>query len=359
MRMLLFKAFLVILSMCGCVAASSYETSQIDGRYQNPWLKNETSPSVLKILWWQISRKTEAIHGQIIAPLARPNGHVTKGLHVTFINHATALIQMDDLNILTDPVLSDRVGPFPLLGIGVARHQTAGIRFEHIPPIDVVIISHNHYDHLDWPTLERLKANHNFLILCPEGMGQDLKAQGFERVLEMIWWDTFHLDDVTFTAVPAQHWSKRTLTDRNNSLWLGMVIKGQNAPTVYFAGDTGYGPHFAEISKRVGPIDVSLLPIGAYLPRWIMKLSHMNPEESVMAHRDLKSGWSLPIHFDTFALSDEKFGQALQDLDLAKMKHKTPNFLSWMNGSRVIFNRKKKGWVTQKFENLEQNLTKH
>ncbi|MBN9564756.1 MAG: MBL fold metallo-hydrolase [Alphaproteobacteria bacterium] len=343
----LFLCITIVSSVC-----ASFETAKIDGQYQNPWVQNEVTPNFLRILWWQLSRKPEPFNGQIVAPLAKPSVNVAQGLHLTFINHATVLIQLNGLNILTDPVLSERVGPFPKLGIGgVSRQQTPGVRFEHIPRIDVVIISHNHYDHLDWPTLERLKANHNFLILCPEGMGNELKAQGFNRVVEMIWWDTFDVGQLKFTAVPAQHWSKRTLTDRNESLWMGITIAGKNAPTVYFAGDTGYGPHFVEIRKRIGPIDVSLLPIGAYLPRWIMQFSHMNPEEAVMAHLDLKSKWSLPIHFDTFPLSDEEFGQALKDLAISREEKLAPSFLEWKNGNHLIFNQNMKGQLAQALRN--------
>lgn len=226
-------------------------------------------------------------------------------LRVTWINHSTVLIQIAGQNILTDPVYSDRVSPFSSLG--PRRHHPPGVAFDNLPPIDTVLISHAHYDHLDRATIDRLIARDNPLFVAGLGLKQWFERRGTRRITTIDWWQTAPATKaaVTISGVPARHWSRRGLLDRNRSLWLGYWLAHPDHGSVYFAGDTGYGPHFRAIRERLGVPTVALLPIGAYEPRWFMAPQHMNPADAVTAHRDLCARRSIGIHFGTFKLTDE------------------------------------------------------
>lgn len=250
------------------------------------------------------------------APLHRvPEG----ALRVTFINHATLLIQLDGINILTDPIWSERTAPLPF--IGPRRHRAPGIRFDDLPPIDIVLVSHNHYDHLDIPTLRRLQQRDRPRIVTPLGNGALMRRHGVDDAIELDWWQAS--DRVT--VVPARHFSARGLSDRNRNLWGGFVIHGA-AGSVYFAGDTGWGAHFAEIGARFAPIRAALLPIGAYLPRWFMRPAHVTPAEAVDAHAALRARTSIPMHYGTFALGDDGIDEPLRDLQSALAAKGSPDF---------------------------------
>ncbi|WP_426755205.1 MBL fold metallo-hydrolase [Myxococcus sp. Y35] len=221
-------------------------------------------------------------------------------LRVTFINHATVLIQADGLNVLTDPIYSDR--PSPVSFIGPRRVRPPGIRFEDLPPIDVVVVSHNHYDHMDLPTLRRLEAAHRPRFIVGLGNKALLDDEGFQRVEELDWWQSTEVaPGQTVTAVPAQHRSNRGLTDNAATLWAGYVVSTSGGP-VFFAGDTGFGPHFAMMAERFGPMRLSVLPIGAYRPTAFRPV-HMGPVEALQAHKVLRSATSVAMHYGTFALA--------------------------------------------------------
>lgn len=226
-----------------------------------------------------------------------------KQVNVTFVNHSTFLLQFNGINILTDPVWSDRVSP--VSWFGPKRVHKPGIKFRDLPKIDIVLISHNHYDHLDKETLSKLEDKYSPIFLCPLGDAKLLQEIGINKAFELDWWKTLVFNDMEITFTPTQHWSRRTLLDTNRSLWGGYVIKF-NSMTTYFAGDTGYSPHFKEIKKRLGGMNLSLLPIGAYSPRWFMQTMHMDPEEAIWAHKDLDSKKSIGIHHGTFQLTNEK-----------------------------------------------------
>jgi L-ascorbate metabolism protein UlaG (beta-lactamase superfamily) len=222
---------------------------------------------------------------------------------VTFINHATFLIQMDGINILTDPIWSERTSPVSFTG--PKRVRIPGIRFEDLPPIDVVVVSHNHYDHLDLPTLKRLSSEHNPSIYVGLGNKRLLEKSGITQVSELDWWQEVSLSDsLRLTCVPAQHFSSRGLFDRNKKLWAGFVFEGLAGP-VYFAGDTGLGPQFRQIADRFGEIRLALLPIGAFLPRWFMSPTHLSPNDALEAHFILGAHTSVAMHFGTFQLGDD------------------------------------------------------
>ena len=235
-------------------------------------------------------------------------------LVVTFIGHATVLIQTGGLNILTDPFLSKRTSPFQFAG--PKRVHLPGLAMEDLPPIDVVLISHNHYDHMDLPALRKLHDRHNPRIISPLGNSAIIKrARRPFSITEGDWGDSFSLSSsVSVNLAPAMHWSKRTPFDRNMALWCAFVLKTPGGP-IYFAADTGYGEgrHFRSIRAEFGEPRLALLPIGAYEPRWFMKLQHMNPEEAVLAHKDLGAQHSLAIHHGTVQLTDEAIDQPVID----------------------------------------------
>jgi L-ascorbate metabolism protein UlaG (beta-lactamase superfamily) len=225
-------------------------------------------------------------------------------LRVTFVGHATFLVQQDGLNLLIDPVWSSRIGPVSWLG--AKRYRPPGLRFEDLPPIDVVLLSHDHYDHLDLPTLRKLVAAFPHLTLITGlGNGTFLKSQGIHaKVVELDWWQSTTVGDMEIVATPAAHWSGRNPFATNRTLWVGFVLKGP-AGLTYYAGDTGWGPHFAQLRERFGPLRLALLPVGAYKPEWFMSAQHMGPKEAFEAARVLEASTSIGMHFGTFNLADD------------------------------------------------------
>lgn len=261
-------------------------------------------------------------------PYAPPPPEKVPGynLRVTFINHSTVLIQTAGLNILTDPVWSMRIGPVPKIG-GPKRHIMPGIRFEDLPPIDVVLISHDHYDHLDIPTLKMLEERFSPVFFTGLGDRKLLKDAGMDKVHEMDWWDSSALSgDVTINFVPSQHFSARSYCDRDRTLWGGFVIETPGGP-VYFASDTGMGPHFDMIKERFGTPRVAFLPIAAFLPRWFMGRAHLSPEDAVEVHGQLKASVSIPIHYGTFRLGDDGQFEAPERLANQLISRSIKNFL--------------------------------
>ncbi|MEZ4437669.1 MAG: MBL fold metallo-hydrolase [Polyangiaceae bacterium] len=271
--------------------------------------------SVGDLLEWRFTRDPEPWVAEDNPPGPAPPAEVAAGkLRVTFIGHATTLVQLDGVNVLTDPVYSETVSPVG--EIGPSRYRRPGIRFEDLPPIHAVVISHNHYDHLDLPTLKRLEAAHHPRFLVGLGNEQLLRRAGLTDVVELDWWEDVRVRNLPIHAVPARHFSGRGICDRDKTLWAGWVLRSPAGP-VYFAGDTALGKHFKQIRERFGPPRLAILPIGAYLPRWFMQRVHIDPAEAVEAHRRLDARQSVAMHFGTFALGDERMEQAPADLRAA------------------------------------------
>ena len=231
-------------------------------------------------------------------------------LRVSYVTHATVLLQTGGLNILTDPIWSRHAGPFGLFG--PRRVHRPGVDFADLPKIDLILLSHNHYDHMDLPTIARLVRQDNPLIVTPLGNGKHLPKAA--RIIELDWQSTHTVGDATVTLLPAQHWSSRTPFDRMRALWGAFVVQTPGG-TIYFAGDTGYGPHLAAAGHAHGPFRLALLPIGAYAPRWFMGPAHMDPAQAVQAHRDLRAERSLALHHCSFRLTDESFGEPVRLLE--------------------------------------------
>ncbi len=221
---------------------------------------------------------------------------------VTFIGHATFLLQVAGVTILTDPVFSDRCSPVGWAG--PRRARPPGLALTRLPPIDLVLVSHSHYDHLDMPSLRRLAGRGTPEAVTMLGNAPLLRQAGFGRVSAMDWWESRAAGPIRITATPARHASRRGPGDTNRSLWGGFCLE-TNEGSILFAGDSGAGPHWAAIRTRLGPPGLALLPIGAYEPRSLMAPVHMNPAEAVQAHRDLEARHSVGMHFGTFQLTDE------------------------------------------------------
>ncbi len=220
---------------------------------------------------------------------------------LSFVNHATFLIRLADAVVLTDPMFSQRCSP--LSWAGPQRVRPPGIALADLPRPDVVVLSHNHYDHMDLPSLRALQRRFAPPVVTLLGNGGRLAQLGIEAV-ELDWWQSMTLGALRITATPARHFAARTPFDRNLSLWGGFMLTGQDG-RILFAGDSGAGPHWGEIAARLGRPDVALLPVGAYEPRWFMAPVHMNPEEAVQAHLALAARRSVGMHFGTFQLTDE------------------------------------------------------
>lgn len=232
-------------------------------------------------------------------------------LRVTLVNHSTVLLQFDARNILTDPIWSERASP--MSWIGPRRHRKPGIAWDDLPPIDVVLLSHNHYDHWDIPTLRRLAGRGHSNFVTPARSRSLLESEKKVRAGELDWGESVTVAGVKIHSVPALHFSGRGLFDRNRALWCGYMIETQQR-MIYFAGDTAFGAHFAQIRERFGSPRIALLPIGAYQPRWFMAPVHMAPGEAVRAHEILGAATSIAIHHGTFQLTDEAIDTPKQDL---------------------------------------------
>jgi L-ascorbate metabolism protein UlaG (beta-lactamase superfamily) len=245
-----------------------------------------------------------------------PDRVYATGLRVTYINHASVLIQTGGVNILTDPIWSMRVGPAPFLG--PRRVRAPGVAMEDLPPIDYVLISHDHYDHLDVPTLRELRAAHDPTFVTGRAVGSVLGAHGIDKVIELDWWQSYRPSNacVTVTFVPARHGSGRAPFAQDRTLWGGFVIDTP-AGEVYFAGDTGYGGFIEEIARKFSRIRLAILPIGNYEKRWFMKSQHMSPDDAVLTHLTLGAATSVGIHFATFAEHPEQAIDA-HETDLAR-----------------------------------------
>jgi len=337
--LIFFLALIAFLSLAACratIGTSDQKAIQLsdhfDGSlYFNPGLASTPSQepkrggSVWIWRWLFGSEWPEWPEVKDASSGPPPAVRVPKGtLRITPIGHATFLIQMDGLNILVDPIWSDRCSP--VSWIGPKRHTNPGLRFEDLPPIDIVLVSHNHYDHLDLPTLKHLAKKGTPRALVTLGNLDLVRDSGIPEVEEFDWWQSAHLSsDVTVTLVPAQHFSSRTLWDRNRTLWGGFVVSGPSGK-VFYPGDTGYGPHFREIASRFSPITAALLPISPFRSQALNELSpdhrrsvHMGPAEAVQAHLDLRAKVSIAAHFRVFQLGSDGFDDAVYGLAVSLM----------------------------------------
>lgn len=308
-------------------------TDHFDGRkFFTP--NGQKAKSFLDVLKWSINRERGPWeYGQNIK-FAKPEKYLMVGVKIYFVNHSTFLIQLNGVNILTDPVWSERVSPFSWAG--PRRVHEPGIQFNDLPPIHLILLTHNHYDHLDIDVVRTLVEIHQPLIITALGIKAFLAKEKISNIIELDWWESHSLSDqVVIQSVPAQHFSGRGTLDRDASLWCGYVMR---LPTgnIYFAGDSGYHPtFFKEIGARCKPIIASMIPIGAYIPRWFMSPIHCSPAEAVQIHQEVNSKLSISMHFGTFPLADDGQQEPVQALLAANIEAGIDNFLILKEGESI------------------------
>ncbi len=304
----------------GTTGSPGGSARRADGRFRNPW-PGDVRHGWLQFLRWSFSwRKLHALFEGMdpaLFPVAGPAFRRPRAgpgeLTVTWVGHSSGLVQVGPVNVLTDPVWSPRASPVGFMG--PRRWVRPGVELEALPPMDLILISHDHYDHLDAETVRRLARRHpTAWWLVPLGVGSLVERWGAARTRELDWWGSAKVPvpggEAVVTCTPARHFCSRTPFDRNRRLWCGWAVAVDDR-RVYYAGDTGYHPEFAAIGGRLGPFDLALLPIGAYEPRWFMRAVHMSPEEAVQAWRELSAastgrvGAVVPVHWGTFRLTDE------------------------------------------------------
>jgi L-ascorbate metabolism protein UlaG (beta-lactamase superfamily) len=306
-----------------------------DGRhFFNPG-PQRPARGLLEVLRWRLRGERAAWPDHVNNQVFPPPPHTVEpdSAAITFINHASFLIRLPGAVVLTDPVFSERCSP--VSWAGPKRVRPPGIALADLPRPDVVLLSHNHYDHMDFPTLRALQARHAPRFITTLGNARTLAKLGIAAT-ELDWWQDTTAGPLRITATPARHFSARTPFDRNRTLWAGFMI-GTDAGMVLFAGDSGAGPHWADIRMRLGAPDVALLPIGAYEPRWFMAPVHMNPAEAVEAYIALGARQSVGMHFGTFQLTDEAIDAPLDALTAALGSIGTDGFRTLGFGETCVY----------------------
>ncbi len=324
-RRILGWGLLVVLLLAGGLVGLGWRYSgprwegpvseHFDGRrFQNAEPTGHTDART--VLRWMATRDKGDFPAELPVPAeAVPERVEGDTLRVTMVGHSTVLVQVAGLNLLTDPIWSERASPVQFAG--PARFTAPGLTLGELPPIDAVVLSHNHYDHLDRDSLRELDALHAPVFFVPLGLRAQLRAWGIEgEVRELDWWAAAELDGRRLHCVPVRHFSGRGTFDRNATLWCGWVIEDPGG-SIYFGGDSGFGAHLAKTAERLGAPRLALLPIGAYLPRWFMSPVHMDPAEAVRAHEVLGAATSVAIHAGCFQLADDGRQQAYDDLEAA------------------------------------------
>lgn len=321
------------------------KSDHFDGKRFHNYNPSHGTFKLLDIMKWQYYEFKEDIKKlwpEFIDDITYDNLMLTSRLaegelKISFINHSTQLIQIGNINLITDPVFSARVSP--IKWHGPKRYRYPGIPLEKLPPIDYILVTHDHYDHCDIGSLKKIQKIHKAPVISGLGMKNFLKKSGINAI-ELDWWQGYEVNsDVQINFVPAIHWSGRYgLLGNNRTLW-GSFVVTTNYGNIYFSGDTAFGEghEFAMIKEKYGSFIAALIPIGAYEPRWFMYNHHINPEEAVKIHQILSPELSIAMHFGTFALSQEGEGTPEEDLRSALRKYKIPqnNFLIPYNGHQV------------------------
>ncbi len=296
-----------------------------EGRFFVPWLdQNIVRVSIKNLLKWRMG-KSNIPWPKEVSPdfVIKQTPQEDQKNFIQFVNHSTVLMDVGGIRLITDPLFSDRAGPKNMLG--PRRAHALPFLPQDLGRLDFVLLSHNHYDHFDAKALQKLSSLFPHLhFIVPHSNGPYLKEIGIrkDQITELDWWESVKVKGINVSLAPAQHWSRRNFRDRNFALWGSFVVEcSKTQRKIYFAGDSGYGPHFKEIQKKWDSFDFSLIPVGAYEPRWFMKYSHMNPEEAVRAHLDLNSKKSIGIHHSCFKLTDEAWDDPKKDLFKALEKY--------------------------------------
>ena len=307
---------MVLCTACALLAAACHSNPHynpaMSHHTENGFRNNYPQPPRQSFWKWQWERWTKGVPENPKEgygfPLLKPDAAFLAANRgdptLTWIGHASFLLQIGGVNVLTDPHLTERASPVSFAG--PKRHVAPAFDFDTLPHADVVVISHNHYDHLDLETVKRLNRQKGGapMFFVPLGLKAWFKAQGIDNVTELDWWESADHLGLKLTLAPVQHWSSRTPWDRNRTLWGSWVVEHPRL-RFFFGGDFGYSSDLADIGKRFGTIDLAMLPIGAYEPRWFMSVMHANPQEAVRAQQDLHARYAVAMHWGTFRLTDE------------------------------------------------------
>lgn len=328
-------AFLIICGLAGCVYAQQPEDKKMlpahhtKGGFRNPFVekKHRGLLQYLKMRYFSDEKFADYKANAHKIPLVRQPDltrtyNPSNRVQITWIGHATTLIQYKGVNLLTDPMFSNRASPVGFAG--PERYNPPSLTINSLPKLDYIVISHSHYDHLDLNSVRLIGSRTQWLV--PLGLKAWFAKAGVDptRVLELDWWESVQFGAVTITCTPAQHWSSRSLWDRNKSLWSSWMLQIDDR-TIWYSGDTGYNPYqFKEIGEKFQEVDLALISIGAYEPRWFMKDMHINPDEAVQIHLDINSKYSIGIQWGTFQLTSEPIDDPPLKLKAALKKRKLP-----------------------------------
>jgi len=338
-----FGLLALLTSTCAAQMPHPSKPHHTPDGFQNIYGRDERHgfPDFIKWRWqrlWRNRPEPETYH----FPLAQNDPTFLRSnrdkITLTWIGHATVLLQLEGKNILTDPVFSERASP--VQWAGPERVIPPGIALEDLPAIDMVLISHDHYDALDKGTvlsLHQRQGGADTVFLVPLGLKSWFADLGIHNVVERDWWEQYRREGLVFTAAPVQHWSKRGFFSRNETLWAGWAVQSERF-RFFFCGDSGYTPHFKEIGERLGPFDLAAIPIGAYEPRWFMRQHHINPQEALRVHQDIKAKRSIGIHWGTFILTDEPLDDPPKKLEAAlkQGKNPVPDFRVLKHGETLV-----------------------
>ena len=308
-----------------------------DGTYANTsGVAYESSfNKLLKWSWERRSKNLETFDFEVEVPNYKEI-YENENIVITWIGHESFLYQNKDINVLTDPHFTQRASPLNFAG--PKRYMAPGMKIDDLPNIDVVTISHSHYDHLDYTSVKLLSEKfENILFLVPLGLKKWFESKGIYNVRELDWWDSFTIKETLITFAPVQHWSARGLFDRNETLWGAWHFKNKFHSFIHL-GDTGYTDDFRVIREKLGPVDLAAIPIGAYEPRWIMEFSHINPEEAVMTFLDLEASKAIGMAWGTFILTDEPVKEPPRELlkELKKSNISNEDFFILKHGESYL-----------------------
>ena len=339
-RSIIISCIACVLSLAACHSNPNY--NPVKSHHTETGFRNNYPHQEKQSFWrWQWERWKNGVapdpEGGYGFVLVKPDVAFLRSNRneptLTWIGHATLLLQVGGVNVLTDPHFTERASPVSFAG--PKRYVPPALSIADLPHIDVVVISHNHYDHLDTGTVKQLnrQAGGPPRFFVPLGEKAWFGSEGIDNVAELDWWDRVRYRGLDIHLVPVQHWSARTPWDRNETLWGGWMIEHPDL-RFFFSGDTGYSKDFADIRSRFGPIDLAAIPVGCYEPRWFMNANHVDPEEAVQIHRDLAARRSVGIHWGTFRLTDERLDEPPRKLKeaLARAGISTDEFFLMKHG---------------------------